>query len=158
MQEVQFTPKQIERFWRKVDRLTDDECWPWRASCFYTGYGRFTIGEQSLYAHRVSWMLAHERPIPDGLCVCHRCDNPRCVNPRHLWLGTMAQNMADRDAKGRHRTAPRRKLNAELVVEMRRQHARGELIIPEFSRVHDVSFYAIYAALRRKTWKHVREH
>jgi len=89
------------RFWSNVDK--SGVCWLWTASTRY-GYGRLKVGARRIQAHRVSWEL-HHGPIPEGLCVLHNCpggDNPTCVNPAHLWLGTRADNAADRDAKGRH--------------------------------------------------------
>lgn len=84
------------RFWRKVKRGPPDECWPWTGRRGGRGYGR--VG--SCGAHRLAWELTNGA-IPAGLWVLHRCDNPPCVNPSHLWLGTHADNMADMRAKGR---------------------------------------------------------
>lgn len=93
--------KNEERFWAKVAKLGVCSCWEWTGWRKETGYGRVRIDGRILYAHRVSWILANG-PIPDDLRVLHRCDNPPCVNPDHLFLGTQGDNNADRDAKGRN--------------------------------------------------------
>lgn len=87
------------RFWAKVNKSGD--CWLWTANSGRRGYGRFGYNGRTQQAHRVAWQLTHG-PIKDGLCVCHSCDVPACVNPAHLWLGTQDENVSDRDKKGRH--------------------------------------------------------
>lgn len=87
-----------ERFWEKVDISSD--CWEWIASKNKLGYGNFSVDGTHMLAHRYSMILAgHE--IPDGMAVLHRCDNPPCVNPSHLYVGTWADNARDRDSRGR---------------------------------------------------------
>lgn len=98
------------RFWEKVDKRGLDECWPWLAGTDGRGYGTIGPGREhvsDLKAHRVSYEL-NVGPIPAGMHVLHHCDNPPCVNPAHLWVGTDADNMHDMLAKGRGRWGPNR--------------------------------------------------
>lgn len=104
----QYTTKDIGRFWSKV-KLPDviggaDQCWEWQASKNNGGYGTFRIGKIIVKAHRMAYQLSFET-IPHGLAVLHKCDNPKCCNPTHLFLGTAADNIRDMDNKGRRGTA-----------------------------------------------------
>jgi len=91
-----------ERFWKKVHKGGDDECWIWQGRIDKNGYGRIDLSRQdkNRLAHRLSYTLTHGS-IPDGLDILHQCDNPACVNPSHLFPGTHKQNMEDRARKGR---------------------------------------------------------
>ena len=100
-----FDDKFKQRFWSKVCIGAPDDCWEWITCKDKYGYGRiaYTVSYKNkkvLTTHRVSWMLANG-DIPEGMCICHTCDNPSCVNPNHLWLGTQKENVNDMVAKGR---------------------------------------------------------
>lgn len=154
-----------ERFWAKVDKQGPDECWEWRSSLNSKGYGRISMGKtDQMFAHRLSYEL-HFGPIPDGLLVCHRCDNPPCVNPSHLFTGTRSDNMLDCSQKGRHgaRQHPERlsrginrpaaKLTNAAVVEIRKASGTHREIASRFSISHGV----VGRIRRRKIWTHVPE-
>jgi hypothetical protein len=87
------------RFWAKVV-VHPGGCWEWRGRRMPKGYGKLNRGTKTVYAHRLAFELRNG-PIPDGLYVLHKCDNPPCINPDHLFLGTQADNVRDRDTKGR---------------------------------------------------------
>ena len=98
---------------RFVDRLrlarrglTELDCWPWAGRKDQDGYGVLSVDGKDHKAHRIAWADKHG-PIPLTLCVLHHCDNPPCINPAHLFLGTPTDNMTDRDAKGRQSRGPR---------------------------------------------------
>ena len=94
----------VARFWAKVNVAGPDDCWEWTASKTMKGYGQFGVyGGSPKGAHRVAWEM-EVGPIPEGLFVCHHCDNPGCVNPAHLFVGSPSDNMRDCVTKGRHRS------------------------------------------------------
>lgn len=96
-----------KRFWPKVDMRGPDECWNWKACVTEYGYGRMTAGGGvNVKAPRASMMIATGNLIPDGMNVLHRCDNPSCVNPSHLFFGSQKENVRDAVSKGRNSKPP----------------------------------------------------
>lgn len=145
----------MERFWAKVDRSGD--CWEWLGSkrCSGGRYGGFYDGARVVAAHRYSWTI-HRGPIPDGMVVCHRCDNTQCVNPAHLFVGTQRDNVLDMIAKNRKvilvgeatRVA---KLTSDDVRAIRSDHRPAAIVAGDYG-VHPST---VYRARKGSTWKHV---
>lgn len=145
-----------DRFWARVTQGGD--CWEWRAERLRGGYGRLRVEGRKMLAHRVAWTLANG-PIPDGVFVCHRCDNPPCCNPSHLFLGTHLDNTRDRDRKGRnvnllgeqHALA---KLTAEKVQEIRALTQRG-WTRAAIGRRFGVTDRCVASVISGRTWRHL---
>lgn len=159
-----------EQFWRKVKRSS--RCWEWMGPRTQLGYGLSRIDGKCVTAARRAWHLVNG-PIADGLQVCHHCDNPPCVRPDHLFLGTAKDNMADRLRKGRRSvpqrmSAPKRrqigvfgethgrsKLSAIDVQEIRRWYATGQPSMSQLARIYEVNISSICRIIRGRLWGHL---
>lgn len=133
------------------------ECWEWQGYVNSAGYGKITHKGKTYRAHRLAWQFFHGMEIPDGMVVCHRCDNPRCVNPYHLELGTQADNMTDKAAKGRqHRgeNHPRTAITENQVRQIRAMHNSG-LSTRKIAQRLNVSTSSVGHILRGNSWRHV---
>jgi len=153
---VDLSEKDVKRFWSKVDIRGPDDCWNWIASCHRSGHGQFNWCGVPQGAHRIAWALVNGS-IPKGMFICHRCDNPGCVNPRHLFLGTQAMNMADMAAKGRRRgiNSANAKLTENEVVEIRGLYATGRFTQARLAVVFSVANQCIHDIIHGRTWKHL---
>lgn len=150
--------KTIARFWSKVDRRGDDDCWKWIGGSWHPfGYGLLAIDGINTGAHRVAWIIAHGT-IPKTKHVLHRCDNPPCVNPAHLFLGSHTDNMRDKTSKWRHRYGSKHenaKLTESAVRHIRAERAAG-VTLRELAAQYGVALTTIWHAARgTKAWRHV---
>jgi hypothetical protein len=131
-----------ERFWLKVNIIDLSSCWEWTGNKNRDGYGRIPYHNKSMRAHRMAWIFAHG-DIPKGMFVCHHCDNPACVNPSHLFLGTQKDNIKDRDFKNRQsrqvgELSPSHKLNKQNVLEIRSSSESERKLGAKFGVSHTV--------------------
>jgi hypothetical protein len=152
-----------ERFWLKVAVTADTtECWEWQGHKNEFGYGLTSFaeyGKKNLRTHRIAWQIT-KGEIPDGLFVCHRCDNPACVNPSHLFLGTHKENMEDMTKKGRHHDLKgeqksQHKLTEKQIIEIHQRYSAGGIYQRELAEEYGVHDSVICRILKGKTWKHV---
>ena len=175
------------KFWAAVNKT--DSCWEWTKSVNNKGYGKFFVTKRPckgcsrglMYAHRFSWLLAHGDLPPDGMVLCHSCDNPKCVRPDHLFLGTLADNAKDSASKGRAwfqrypekvrrgdrhpkrlnpaliqcgSQQPRAKLTEQDIPFIKHWHSDGHLV-SEIAQVFSVSETAIRRVVKGQGWTHV---
>ena len=147
-----------EFFWARVNKSPG--CWIWTGGRTVALYGRLKIVDKIVYAHRYSYML-HHGEIPEEMCICHRCDNPSCVNPDHLFLGTKKDNSQDMIRKGRHRHGrlkgedhPTAKLTAAQVLAIR--HARDVgLQYSDIALLFGICKSQVSNIVRRISWSHL---
>lgn len=144
-----------ERFEKKFDKEDGNGCWEWNAHKGRWGYGTFSVNRKSKLAHRVSYEL-YVGEIPDGLLVLHRCDNPACVNPKHLFIGSNADNVHDCEQKGRavHLTGEKHgsaKLTEEQVMAIRNKR-KDRALEPTLAKEYGVTQEHISRIVLRKAW------
>lgn len=162
-----------KRFWSKVAK--SDGCWEWQAGRNNHGYGAFTVTDKdspsinrarykSKLAHRISWELSNG-PVPNGMHVCHHCDNPPCVNPAHLFVGTILDNMADKKRKGREggefglrrppsgENAGFAKLTNAQAAEIRVRYAAGGVFQCDIAKDFGVSVCSISQIVNNRSYR-----
>lgn len=155
------TPVQI-RFWRYVNKT--ESCWLWTGATRDFGYGVINMGGRNgkaERAHRLSWIL-HNGEIPENMCVCHICDNPLCVNPDHLFLGTRDDNNKDMQQKGRYDKVKRpkgekhgqSKLDNTQVIALREERLNGANY-KSLAEKYQISIASAQRIATRKSWKHI---
>jgi len=155
--EFRSEPAAIARFWANVTK--SDDCWEWSKHRTDRGYGQASHRGKFYQAHKLAWILTNG-PVPDDLFVCHRCDNPPCCRPDHLFLGTPADNSEDMVAKGRsakvgglsHYGA---KLSAELVREIRSRYVAGDVSTHDLAREYGVTAMTIWKVATGRSYRDV---
>lgn len=159
--------ERLAAFWEKVDRRLVDECWPWLAGKDRKGYAKFHIGNRSVNASRFMLKIKLGRELIPGEQALHRCDNPGCVNPQHLFVGTNDDNIRDKIAKGRQARGgpgkyaakgaahPMAKLSEAQIRSIRQRLSNGEQPV-ELARDLSVSRQLIYQIRHGKIWRHLQ--
>lgn len=135
-------------FFSRRYTVAESGCWIWSGTKNSGGYGLILFGESQLAAHRFSWAIANNRPISDGLFICHSCDTPACVNPEHLWEGTPKQNAVDSMAKGRKAKV----LTPEKVRRIYSLKRIGVWSDKDIARIAGVSPSTVSLLLRGRRW------
>jgi hypothetical protein len=151
-----------ERFWSHVAIGLPDECWEWQAARYKYGHGKTAISNHSIQAHRLAYELTYGT-IPDGLLICHKCNNPPCCNPQHLYAGTYTDNMQDSIKAGTAhylppmigQQNPRAKLTNESVQLIRKLYAEGGIFISYLAKRFNVSSTTIAKIVHSETWIHL---
>lgn len=165
--------REDKAFWDKVKKgQTPDDCWEWQGRKNKGRYGVIIRSRNSILAHRAAWLLTHGK-IPDGLHILHHCDNPPCVNPKHLWCGTHSDNMADMARKGRGGGGEKHKSRRyPELIKRGEQCAMAKLSENIVRQIRDIPYYrGKYSELARQLtmskeairiaslglrWKHIK--
>lgn len=158
----------IKRFWSKVNILDQNQCWEWIAGRGRTvTYGIFCIApsrnnRRNIGAHRISFIIHNKCNILDNIQVCHTCDNPICVNPNHLFLGTALDNVLDKMLKGRDKYRDsggesniNSKLKKEDVLKIRELYKKENITMQEIANNYNVKEACISKIITRRTWKDI---
>lgn len=141
-----------EKFFSRVKKLSYSECWVWTGAISMQGYGLVTRDKKHTSSHRIAWELQYG-PIPDGMCVCHHCDNRKCCNPNHLFLGTNEDNMRDMYQKNRHAKYKERKLTNAQVGNIVRQHTVEKISQRELASIYGVNRTTIARIIQGRIYK-----
>lgn len=154
---METTIQHRERFLSKIDVGKEDDCWEYKGAINSTGRGAFSIGRKNIKAHRFAYEIEYGE-IPPGMCVCHHCDNGKCCNPKHLFLGTIKDNVADMISKGRKKILygendPKSKLKEKEVLEIVRLYKTGKVSQFKLADMFRVNRTTIEGILFGRIWR-----
>jgi hypothetical protein len=157
---MNFSQKDIDRFWKKVDIKGDDECWNWTACLDRGGYGKFQLNDKSVRAHRCSLFLKKGEPPLNKPLALHLCkQNKKCVNPNHLYYGDDPDNGRDKvkdDTQAKGENHGRSKLTENDVKEIRQKYIPYKYSSIKLAEEYEVSSQLIGRIINNKSWKHVK--
>lgn len=149
------------RFWKRVNKGSPDECWPWQGPAGNNGYGKTSVKKRSISAHRAAYQLTYG-DIPKGLCVLHRCDVKLCCNPKHLFLGTRKDNSQDCFLKGRTLKGEKHwavKLTTQNVEQIRNTYktttGTKRKLARKFADLFGCTPSNVRMIVRRQSWEHL---
>lgn len=155
--------KDFEQTLSRRASISPSRCWEWTGSRRTDGYAQLEIGGHMYRVHRIMWEMRHG-PIPEGMLVCHHCDNPPCINPDHLFLGTYADNLHDCIRKGRFYTGThhgmrngRAKVTDDQVSRMRLEYVAGNGChrTTQLAKQYGLSWGSVNRIVNRKGWAHI---
>lgn len=150
----------MDRFWQKVIVKGPEDCWEWQAASDTFGYGNFWSGTKHIKSHRFSWEIKNGEINNRDICVCHKCDNPKCVNPNHLFLGSKAENNRDMKQKGRYHLNKGEKhsrhiVNEKQVLDIRKLRQNTSMTYRNIGKLYGLTAAGVYGIIKRLNWKDV---
>jgi hypothetical protein len=159
---MDLTKGEVERFHTKYVKSEVDDCWEWKAALYERGYGMFCLrrgNRKTFLAHRIAWIIHNSQDIPPGHMICHRCDNPVCVNPNHLYCGTGYTNNQDTINRGRGNRKQGSqcswsKLDEKMVIEI----LKSQLPNRHFAFKYGVDASLISQIRSGRRWGHLHHH
>jgi len=158
---MNITDEHVNRFYSKLKIDELNGCHVFLGCKDKDGYGLFRLYGKNIRAHRLAWIIANNMEIPYGLCVCHKCDNPSCCNPEHLFLATNQENTKDRYNKGRSACGEKNggsKLTDKQILEILdivKQQGKYDGLPVELSKIYKIHRSQMWAIINRRKWKHL---